>query len=100
MRAYAETLPRGPHQPVVATDAAYLEKLDGLVIGKSAAQGVFDGQRFVHPELQFVMDFPAEWKTQNSRDAVGASAPDGRAAIVLDVAALGNDPLDALRATD
>ena len=100
VRAYAETLPRGPHRPIVATDAAYLEKLDGLVIGKSAAQGVFDGQRFIHPELHFTMDFPAGWKTQNSRDAVGASAPDGRAAIVLDVAALGNDPMDALRATD
>jgi len=100
VRAFAATLPRGAHRPVVATDAAYLEKLDGLVIGKSAAQGVFDGQRFVHPELQFTVDFPAGWKTQNSRDAVGASAPDGRAAIVLDVAALGNDPMDALRATD
>jgi len=100
VRAYAATLPRGSHRPIVATDAEYLERLDGLVIGKSAAQGVFDGPRFVHPELQFSIDFPAGWKTQNSRDAVGASEPDGRAAVVLDVAALGNDPMDALRATD
>jgi len=100
VRSFASTLARGPNRPIVSSNAAYLERLDGLVVGKSAAQGVFDGPRFVHPDLDFAIVFPKAWKTQNSRDAVGAGEPDGRATIVLDLMGKGADPMAALAAID
>lgn len=100
VRAFAATLACGPRRPIATSDEAYLERLDGLVVGKSAAQGVFDGARFVHPDLDFAVTFPSGWKTQNSRDAVGAGEPDGRATIVLDVMGKSDDPRSALAAID
>jgi predicted Zn-dependent protease len=100
VRSFAATLARGPHRPIASSNAAFLERLDGLVVGKSAAQGIFDGPRFVHPDLDFTITLPKGWKTQSSRDVVGAGEPDGRATIVLDLMGKGDDPMGALAAID
>jgi predicted Zn-dependent protease len=50
----------------------YMRMLDGVVFGADPRQGYFEGNRFYHPELRFVMDFPSGWQKQNSRSAVVA----------------------------
>jgi len=98
--AFARDLPRAPGAPIAATPQAFIERLDGLVLGKSTAEGDFVGQQFVHPDLDFAIAFPTGWKTQNTREAVGAGEPHGRATIVVDLDGNGDDPMQALAELD
>ena len=61
----------------------YLDRIDGLVIGDRPETGVFIGNLFVHPGLDFEMSFPKGWILQNSSRAVGAVAPRREAAVFL-----------------
>lgn len=57
--------------PGGATDNGdYLRRLEGLVVGTSAAEGVFQGERFIHPDLDFGVRFPDGWTTLNTHVAV------------------------------
>ncbi len=61
----------------------YLDRIDGMLIGDRPETGLFVGQVFIHPVLDFEMDFPKGWHLQNSSRAVGAIAPRGEAAVFL-----------------
>src|SRR5262249_31795847 len=69
----AAALSRGTPAPVAPSPTAFLEQLNGLVVGASAAQGVFEDETFVHPDLDLALTFPKGWKTSNTRAAVGAA---------------------------
>jgi predicted Zn-dependent protease len=75
----------------------FLRRLDGLPVGPRAADGVFQGPLFLHPTLGFHVRFPGGWKTANERSIVGAAAPDGGAAIGLELVGTGDDPEAPLR---
>jgi predicted Zn-dependent protease len=75
---------RGPG--VTQGPADHLRRLAGLAVGADAAQGVFDGSRFLHAGLAFTLRFPEGWETLNTPQAVGALAPDRRMQIVLALA--------------
>jgi predicted Zn-dependent protease len=75
--------------------AGYLERIDGLVVGTSASEGVFQDNRFLHPELGFTLRFPPDWDTQNTRQAVGAISPQRDAVVSLEHEARGDDPQQA-----
>lgn len=92
VRVRASGLVRGPAASVAASPQAFLRHLDGVVVGPSVAEGAFDGQTFVHPDLDFAVTFPPGWKTQNARDGVGARDPNKEATIVLEAAGEGDDP--------
>lgn len=68
----------------------FLEQIDGIVYGNDPRQGFFRENVFLHPELAFRLDFPREWRTQNTRSAVQAMGPQQDAAIQLDLAAQGS----------
>jgi len=72
--------------------AGYLERVEGLVVGTSASEGVFQGERFLHPDLGFTLRFPPDWLTQNTREAVGAISPQRDAMISLAHDSKGDDP--------
>jgi predicted Zn-dependent protease len=95
---YAATLQPAAVAPISSTRADFLAHLDGLVIGAPAANGVFDGQRFLHPELDFTIQCPGGWNTQNGREEVAAVAPAAGAFIVLSAVAKGDDPMTGARA--
>jgi predicted Zn-dependent protease len=79
--------------PGITKDQAdYLRRLEGLVVGMSAAEGVFRNERFLHPDLDFTMRFPDGWKTMNTHVAVGAVSPKRNAQIVLEGQGAGDDP--------
>jgi predicted Zn-dependent protease len=65
------------------TRVRLLDHLDGMVIGDRPETGVFVGQLFMHPDLDFEIRFPKGWYTQNSGRMVGATAPRGEAMVYL-----------------
>ncbi len=65
------------------TRVALLRKIDGLPVGQRPESGVFQGDHFIHPVLDFQISFPAGWKQLNSNQAVGAIAPRGDAVVFL-----------------
>jgi predicted Zn-dependent protease len=96
--ARARELPAAPRPPTSADRVQFLHRLDGLVVGRRASEGVFEGSRFLHPDLNVGVSFPDRWSTENSREQVGAVAPDQQAFIALEVVAQGDDPLAGARA--
>jgi predicted Zn-dependent protease len=64
--------------------ADYLHRIEGLVVGTSAAEGVFQGERFIHPDLDFGVRFPDGWTTLNTHVAVAGVDPLHDAQIILE----------------
>jgi predicted Zn-dependent protease len=67
-------------------DRAYLQRIDGMVFGENPREGFFQGAGFFHPDLRFQLRFPAGWKGQNQKQAVGAISPQEDAIVVLTLA--------------
>jgi predicted Zn-dependent protease len=65
----------------------YLRRLDGLVYGENPREGFFEQNVFYHPELRFRFDFPRNWRTSNTKQAVGAMSPEQDAVVVITLAA-------------
>jgi predicted Zn-dependent protease len=84
-----------PQPGIVADHDAFLRRLDGLVWGPNPAEGVFQGPRFLHPDLNFGLTFPEGWHTLNTHQAVIATSPERDAQVSLSLAGEGNDPQDA-----
>ena len=61
----------------------FLRRLDGMAYGADPRAGYFQGSLFIHPDLQFVLEFPDGWAKQNAADAVTAISPDRDAVIQL-----------------
>jgi predicted Zn-dependent protease len=69
----------------VVNQDRFLREIDGIVYGENPRAGYFDGGRFNHPDLQFRIDFPSGWQTQNQAAAVAAGSPNNDAIFVLSV---------------
>jgi predicted Zn-dependent protease len=70
----------------------YLQNLAGLILGTDPAEGVIDGSRFLHPDLDISLGFPAGWAISNTPAAVVAISPKGDARFSLEDAGPGADP--------
>lgn len=75
----------------------YLQRIDGMTVGQNPREGFFRGQRFLHPDLRFELEFPAGWQTANQRSAVLAQSAAKDAVIQLTVVEAAS-PDDAVRA--
>jgi predicted Zn-dependent protease len=71
-----------PGDPYTGRDA-FLEKIDGLVYGFSAQEGIPRGDSFYHPDLGFAFDYPPDWRLENQPSAVLLFAPEGKAVIQI-----------------
>jgi len=98
--AHAKQLHRADQAPLSASRDVFLERLDGMVVGPRAANGIFHGDRFLQPDLNFQVRFPENWPHENSPQKIIAVAPDKEAAVVVGVVAKGNDPMDGARAVE
>jgi predicted Zn-dependent protease len=65
----------------------FLREIDGMTFGSNPREGFSVGRRFYHPELEFQIEFPADWRIDNAREAVIATEPQRRGSIQLTVAA-------------
>ena len=57
--------------------------LDGLLFGRNPAKGIFKGQVFLHPDLNFSFTFPDDWETSNQPTAVIGIHEDRKAGLFL-----------------
>ena len=63
--------------------ARFLARIDGMVFGDNAAQGVVRNNVFMHPELGIALRFPPDWRVVNRPDRVIAIAPQGEVQMTL-----------------
>lgn len=94
---HAKSLTRATRDPISPTNEAYLARLNGIVVGPRAANGVFEETAFLHPDLGFFVKFPEKWPHENAPEKIVAVAPKGDAAVVIEIATKGDDPLDGAR---
>ncbi|MGY8814675.1 MAG: M48 family metalloprotease [Gammaproteobacteria bacterium] len=59
----------------------YLQRVDGMVYGESADNGIIRGRDFYHGNMGFAMRFPERWGIQNLPDRLVASASAGLAIV-------------------
>ncbi len=93
----ATQLRTSPAHPIAKDRAALMAKLDGLLVGNNPAKGVFIGNDFMQPTLDFYMRFPPAWKKHNTNELVVAQAPGEKALVLLEVAGKGEDPVAVVR---
>ena len=93
----ATQLRTSPAPPIAKDHAALMTKLNGLLVGNNPAKGVFIGNDFMQPTLDFYMRFPPAWKKQNTNELVVAQAPGEKALVLLEVASKGEDPVAVVR---
>jgi predicted Zn-dependent protease len=63
--------------------ADFPSPLSGMTFGENPVKGIFQKNKFLHPELGFAITFPEGWETFNQPTAVGAIHPDRRGALFL-----------------
>lgn len=78
--------------------AAYLNQLNGVIFGDSPEQGVVREGKFLHEGLDFVLDFPNNWRVQNRPERVSAISPGGDAMLQMLLAERRSSPQEVLRA--
>ncbi len=88
----AQVLHWTPLLSIAPTRADYLERIEGIVVEKPAAEGVIRGQRFLHPELDISLRFPHGWAIHNQRVRVIAVSPRRDALVMLELDSEGDDP--------
>ena len=91
---YARTLTRATPSAIAPSHATFLERLDGLLVGPSGADGVFVAGRFLHADLGLAMSFPPGWDTLNTPRTVAARSPSGEAFVLLELVGEGDDPYE------
>lgn len=75
----------------------FLNRLDNVVYGENPRNGYFRGNSFLHPDMQFQIDFPQGWQTQNLPQAVVAASPRQDAVLQLTLAGAGGAQASAQR---
>jgi predicted Zn-dependent protease len=80
-------------QPGIADDLplGYYSMIDGLIMDDNPAGGLFEGDRFLHPDLRFAIRLPHGWTRFNTQQAVGAVSPNRDAEATLTVEGTGTD---------
>ncbi len=80
-----------PRPGVAGGRGGHLRKIEGIVIGPSGRQGIFRGERFLHPDLGFTIRFPKGWDLHNTNRAVGAVSRRRNGQVLLEGAGRGRD---------
>jgi predicted Zn-dependent protease len=91
----SDNIVRQAANPIAKNHQAFLAKLDGLMLGADAKQGVFVDQDFLQPTMQFGLSFPSGWETTNQPQFVAAINQQQNALIVLELQGKGNEPMSA-----
>ncbi len=61
----------------------FLRHVDGIVYGDNPDQGVVRGNRYLHRNLRFAVDFPNGWDVDNGQMQVVAKEPGGKSLMLL-----------------
>jgi predicted Zn-dependent protease len=63
----------------------FLRFIDGIMVGPNPKQGVFQGNAFIQPELNFRFDVPESWLKENTTTAVATGDTAGTAMVMLEI---------------
>ena len=74
------------------TRVSHLRRIDGLAVGQRPETGVFEGDDFFHPGMDFRLRLPHGWRMANTAQAVGAISPLGDAVVYLSADQPSGDP--------
>jgi len=86
----------GPKTNLLVKDhKALLDKLNGLIVGTDAAQGIFVEQMFLQPIINIGLTFPTGWQTTNQSQYVAGVSKQQDAFLLLQLQGEGNDPVKA-----
>ena len=66
----------------------YLQKVEGVAIGTSRAQGVVRGSRFYHADMGITLAFPSGWHVENEKERILAVSGDKNSVIQVTVSAI------------
>ena len=94
-RGRATQLPRGADPGIARGRAAFLQRIDGVVVGTNPDEGVFRKNVFLHPALGFALTFPPDWRTKNSKEVVAAASPRSDAVVMLEQQSADENPQSA-----
>jgi len=73
-----------PARPFAQDQQALMDRLDGLTWGAdNPMQGVLHDQHFMHPDMDFSINFPDGWDAVNTPLFVGAFEPKNQALVIL-----------------
>jgi predicted Zn-dependent protease len=97
---HAKDLKTVSREPISPSRDAFLARLDGLVVGQRAANGIIKGGSYSHPDLNFFVQFPESWNVDNTPIQLASAPKDGDRAVVLSAVAEGNDPMEGARALE
>ena len=89
----ARRLPRPP--PETHPASAFLDRLDGLLVGEDPAEGSVSEGVFLHPDLDLRLRFPPDWRIANTHGAVVAAPPEEPLVLVLELQEHYGDPAAA-----
>lgn len=64
---------------IVRNAASHLAAIDGMLYDDDPAQGVVEGQNFLHPQLKMQFTAPTGFGIQNSSDSVAINGNNGKA---------------------
>ncbi len=65
-----EVMDADPRSDLRVNRNTFLDHLEGIVFGPDPREGFSEDGTFYHPDLRFRIDFPDNWKVQNSKSAV------------------------------
>jgi predicted Zn-dependent protease len=92
--------PRADRPPAAiasSTRDVYLDHIEGMVVDRPTSEGVFEGNQFLHPGLNFSLRFPSDWTHVNQSDQVVGLAPTRDGVVLLQIHGEGNDPVAVAR---
>ena len=72
--------------------SAFLDRLDGLLVGEDPSEGAVVAGVFLHPDLDLRLRFPPDWRISNTHGAVVAAPPDAPLVLVLEEQERYDDP--------
>ena len=73
----------------------FLYEFDSLLFGDSPSLGVIQGNKFLHPDLNFSITFPENWDIDNQATNVGAYNQDRNAAAFITIDNTDKSPAEA-----
>jgi len=71
------------NQPYITKE--FLMEFDGVLYGDSPSKGIIRDHKYLHPDLNFYIEYPEDWTVENIDTAVAAYAPDKDAALILSI---------------
>lgn len=61
----------------------YMELIDGMIFGENPRHGFRDGDSFIHPDMAFRWDVPANWELMNETSRVVMVSPEQDAVTMM-----------------